>query len=362
MICPSCGSPSVDTRPGAEAPPDRGALRFLLDTSRVIAASLDYEQTLQAVADAVVPKLADRAAVWIVESDGTLRQRAVNGAPAALESSTLTTQVPLQASGDHPLARAVRSGQASLHQQIPDVWLDGERPNGDGVTAQQPAHPGFALIVPLTARGRALGVLTCDTAMSGRTLDPADLELADEVGHCAALAIDNARQYHDTRDALQRQAALLRASHRLADVNGPGPILLGLLVEAIELVGASTGAVFRWDSEQEALVRVWNAGHDPVRVESLRLGQGASGRAAQRRSVAVFNDYQRECTDEAPNAPSGIRAAMAAPLLHEGQLLGTLSVVSSDPDKQFSAEDAELLGLLAAIAAAELVGVARAQL
>ena len=57
-----------------------------------------------------------------------------------------------------------------------------------------------------------------------------------------------------------------------------------------------------------------------------------------------------------------MRAAIAAPLLHGGSLLGSLSVNSYNPSKKFTSGDAETLELLAGIAAAQLVGLERANL
>src|SRR3954453_6014035 len=50
------------------------ALRFLADASSVLARSLDYEDTLQRVANLLVPRIADWAGIDILEPDGSTRQ------------------------------------------------------------------------------------------------------------------------------------------------------------------------------------------------------------------------------------------------------------------------------------------------
>jgi len=52
-----------------------------------------------------------------------------------------------------------------------------------------------ATIVPLLGAGRALGTLSLVSAESGRSFGAADVELAEEVGRRAAVAIENARLY-----------------------------------------------------------------------------------------------------------------------------------------------------------------------
>src|SRR5207245_3218334 len=51
------------------------------------------------------------------------------------------------------------------------------------------------MAVPLSARGRTLGAITFASAESGRRFGRADLALAEELAHGAALAVDKARHY-----------------------------------------------------------------------------------------------------------------------------------------------------------------------
>jgi serine phosphatase RsbU (regulator of sigma subunit) len=53
------------------------------------------------------------------------------------------------------------------------------------------------MVVPMTAAGRTLGVVTFATAESGRHYDDEDLRLAEELGRRAATAIQNARLYSE---------------------------------------------------------------------------------------------------------------------------------------------------------------------
>ena len=64
-----------------------------------------------------------------------------------------------------------------------------------------------AVLVPLIARGRTLGVLTLSRFQGARQYDQDDVELAGEVARRAALALDNARLFSD----VQRTEAQLEA-------------------------------------------------------------------------------------------------------------------------------------------------------
>src|SRR4051812_3390151 len=70
--------------------------------------------------------------------------------------------------------------------------------------------------VPLWARGAALGCLTLVSGRPGTSYDAVDLRFAEELARRVATAIDNARMYKRTQDAVRlREDFLSVASHEL---------------------------------------------------------------------------------------------------------------------------------------------------
>ena len=63
--------------------------------------------------------------------------------------------------------------------------------------------------VPLTVRGKSLGVLTFVASEGSRPYGPSDLRMAEDLGRRAAVAIDNARLYSDLREADHRKDEFL---------------------------------------------------------------------------------------------------------------------------------------------------------
>src|SRR5262249_7344495 len=81
------------------------------------------------------------------------------------------------------------------------------------------------MILPLVARGRTVGVIRLGSAESRRRFTPDDLMLAQELARRSAFAIDNARLYKKTRDAVQEREDLMAIiSHDLR--NPPSVVLL----------------------------------------------------------------------------------------------------------------------------------------
>jgi CheY-like chemotaxis protein len=154
----------------------------------------------------------------------------------------------------------------------------------------------------------------------------------------------------------RRREALLRLSRRFAAETNAQQLLHDLLREAISLVDGSAGLVTRWDEEQQLLIPVGDAN-----LGQLRLGEGASGRAAQLREPILLHSSETGAPEPAL-ARADLRAAVAVPLLHEARLVGTLAVGTDDPNKVFSQIDVELVEMLASTAAAALLALEHARL
>ncbi|MDB5059057.1 MAG: Two-component hybrid sensor and regulator [Chloroflexi bacterium] len=194
-------------------------LAFLAEASTRLAASLDFERTLQTVANLAVPLLADACIVNISLAEESLDRIAVAHSDPA--TSTLLHQMwrryPAQAYESHPIARAMCTGHAELVPEILDALLV-HIAGDDSRHLQLLRSLGvLSLIsVPLVARRRTLGAMTCLQMESGRRYGPADLSLAEELARRAAVAVDNTRLYREAQEGLIREQALRTAAEKLA--------------------------------------------------------------------------------------------------------------------------------------------------
>ncbi len=284
----------------------------------------------------------------VTEPDGDLEIVATNGGFEACVGMRL------------PRGRGMNGAVilANAPLRVGDVAVD---PNAAIVGATAALEVRSWLGVPLADANGAFGVLS----VSNR--DPNAFDAEDErwLSALAALATVAVREWrlrqHAQRE-LERREGLLRMSRRLAAEAEPDALLAAALSEAVTLLVAEGGVVTRLDPERMLLTPVLCTIPGVIATPTLEFGIGAGGLAATRRQTVILNDYQAEIGDETLAGQSGVRAAMAVPLLHEGRLLGTITVSSYDPQKRFSAEDLEPLELLAAILASTIVGLERSRL
>jgi PAS domain S-box-containing protein len=202
------------------------AQRFLAQASAALETSLDPERTLQTIAELAVPLLGELCILDMPRPDGRLGDSvAAATIPDVAERLVeIRRRWPLDPAGSHPVARVLRSGRALV---VPD--LDG-RGALDPV-AQSDEHRAFmqeagyrcAVVLPLLARRRTLGIMSLLHVRADLRYDASDVELLEDLAARAAQAYDNARLYAErSQVARTLQSSLLPAElptppgHRLA--------------------------------------------------------------------------------------------------------------------------------------------------
>jgi PAS domain S-box-containing protein len=173
--------------------------RFLAEASVILDESLEYEDTLATVSRLVVPWLADWCVVELLEADGSLRR--VNVAhvdPAKVElAAEWTRRYPPDPSSPTGTYAVARSGSAQIVPEISDEMLVSAARDDEHLSMIRSLGMRSAMIVPMIARGRTLGVVTFIAAETGRRYGEDDLLLAEELARRAATSIDNARLYEE---------------------------------------------------------------------------------------------------------------------------------------------------------------------
>ena len=193
---------------------DEDALRFLAEASDLLAESLDMNVTLKRLASLAVPALSDWCSVYVAE-DGDIRHVTVAHSDPAKVALVERLQAEYPPDRDSPrgVPAVVRTGQTEYLPEISDELLEAAAPDERLLRILRELRLRSAVTVPLIARDRTIGAITFVQAESGRLYAQRDVELAEELAHRAALAIDNARLFQE-RSAIADtlQASLLPPS------------------------------------------------------------------------------------------------------------------------------------------------------
>ena len=146
---------------------ERRRLEFLAFVGLRMASSMDYAATLEDVARAAIPDLADLCAITVVAPDG--RPQALVGAHADPEREQLVRE--LQAHGAATLpgaADAMRTGEHELLVEVTDELLAAAATDEEHLRRLRELGLRSSLTVPMKASGRVLGTITLGFSGSDR--------------------------------------------------------------------------------------------------------------------------------------------------------------------------------------------------
>ena len=195
--------------------------RFLAEAGAMLAASLDYQETLERVARLVVPQLADWCAVDVVDDRGGLRRVAlvhVDPEKVAL-GRELNERYPPDLDAPAGMGEVLRSGRSEVYAEITDGMLVAGAADEEHLRLMREIGLRSAMVVPMRVGDRTTGVISLVTSESGRRFGPGDVKFFEQLAVLAATAVENARQYTERTKASQTlQRSLLPES--LPDVPG----------------------------------------------------------------------------------------------------------------------------------------------
>ena len=309
--------------------PDAANARMaaLYQVSQALGSSLNLDETLQIVMDAAISLThAERGFLMLFdEHAGELVFRVARNA----NSQTLEEHL-------FEISRTVV--QEVAQSGTPVVTTNAL---SDPRFSQQDSVVQFALrsivAVPLMVRGRATGVLYVDNKARDGMFGQNDLALLNTFAGQAASAIENARLYTQTDQALAARIAELQTMQTIdRELNAALDFekVLGVTLEwAVKRTQADSGWIGLVEAGQVA-VRV--AAGAPA---SAQAGQTLSSDHFQLRAALAAADAQRFSPDG--HGP----ASIVAPLVSEGQV--TAVVVVERPSHAFPGEAQEFLMRLA---------------
>lgn len=181
----------------------------LSDASAVFAESFDPQGIATALADLIVPRLAELAIVHVVDRDGEVTLGALQIAdPAARQTVTaFFASFPISTDQPYGAGAVLATGRSQLTPAITPEIARGASRDQEQAAVLTRSVGRSGICVPLTARGRVVGVVSMSR---DEPYGQAEADHALDLARRAALALDNANRYAFERDmALTLQRSLL---------------------------------------------------------------------------------------------------------------------------------------------------------
>jgi two-component system, NtrC family, sensor kinase len=303
---------------------------------RVIASSpTDLQRVLDVVAESAA-RLCDAADAQIWRLDG-------DRARFAAQYGSIPS---LNIEDGRPIIRGLSGGRAVLDREtihIPDTFAPGvqaEFPETWAMTHEIGVRT--LLATPLLREGIAIGYIVI-RRLEARPFSDKQIALLKTFADQAVIAIENVRLFQElqarTRE-LARSVGELKAlgevGHAVSSTLDLQTVLSTIVRHAVQLSGTDCGIIYEYDEPtqefhlranfqmEEELVNAFQA-------TPLRLGQGATGKAAETRVPAQIADLRQE----QELATRGLRpiltrlgyqSLLAVPILLDHKIMGALTI------------------------------------
>jgi signal transduction histidine kinase len=315
--------------------------RATADVLKIISrSSSDVQRVFDLIAERATTLCGAKVGV-VAKFDGALvHMMAFHGAsPQAIEA--IHENYPLKPGSETTTARAVRDGAP---HQIADVLADPLYAQKD---ASRKAGFRSNLAVPMLRKGRVVGAITVAHAETG-PFSATQVELLQTFADQAVIAIENARLFNETKEALEQQTATSEILRVIAssprDVQ---PVFDTIVRNATSLCGAMFANVFRYDGELLHFVSTSNTNPQANQLDRetypCRPSRALmSARAVLERSVARMEDALADPEYDHRYALAGWRRMLSVPMLREGRPIGAIVVGWAEPGPIAKAQE-ELL-------------------
>jgi signal transduction histidine kinase len=357
----SAGPSTAESESRGEPPEEaQRRSRFLISASATLSESLDYERTLQHVAELSVPDMADWCTVTVVDEVGVARRLAVVHAdPSKQElAAEYKLKFPPTEHRSGQLLDVLKRGAAALSVSVTDQDLVRAAQTEDHLRIMRGLGCASCVMVPMVVRGEILGVISLMRGEGRTAYGKSDVDTAGELAHRAALAIDNARLYREARRREATMRFFAEASTLLSSSLDHASIcerLAHLVVPSfadwcgVELADGGdlrSIAIAHVDTAKVEIARQMRlryppdpaAAHGPHAV--LRTGRSELVREVTEEMAvrgARDEEHLRFIRD------LGLKSVLMAPLVAGGRPIGVLNLVWAESNRRYGPEDLEMM-------------------
>jgi PAS domain S-box-containing protein len=184
--------------------------QVLAEAGAMLAASLDYQQTLATVAHLVVRDFADWCLVEVIDEREPIRRRKIVARdPSKADLCAIFERMTIDRQRPHLLRPVFETKQSLLIEHVTAEHIESAAQGPEHLQALRAMTPTSLMAVPLVRHGRLLGIIAFVSSTESRRYGRSDLHLAEALADRAAVAIENARLYEASVHATQLRDQVL---------------------------------------------------------------------------------------------------------------------------------------------------------
>jgi sigma-B regulation protein RsbU (phosphoserine phosphatase) len=305
-------------------------LDFLLEVSAAITLTLDLDQLLANVAEIVQKVLPYDLFAILLYND---RRRDLRIRYAVGHRDEVVRNLSI-AVGEGITGIAAASREPVL---VADVRNDARYLNTvDAVRTE--------LAVPMTARGKLVGVIDMQSARVNAYTEY-DRALMRLIAARVSIAIDNARLYRRVERQNRTLKTLANISREFSSLLDLNELLSKIATTMRDLMDYDAFSILSVDHQAKALKHLFSIRYDQrVNIDNVPLGKGLTGAAAESREVVRVHDTAKDpryiCSHP------DIRSEVAVPLIVQDRVVGVMDL-ESNRIGYFSDDHVRTLALLA---------------
>ncbi len=204
--------------------------------------------------------------------------------------------------------------------------------------------------VPMIAADRMVGVIGVESYEREYAYTEDDRAVLSTVAAQAAVALENARLFEETRQRLQQVNTLLEVSRDVATRLDLPTLLQSILEAAVKSVPeAERGSILLLDEKTRELAVAAQIGYPEAlrREVHLRLDEGFAGWVCREGRADIVVDAQTDPRFLMTETSRDIRSIMSAPLIGRRGLVGVINLDNLSRPGAFGRQDLEFLSGLA---------------
>jgi GAF domain-containing protein len=213
------------------------------------------------------------------------------------------------------------------------------------------------LFTPLMSNGVPIGLITVTRVETGSFADH-HVQLLQTFADQAVIAIENARLFNETSEALERQTATSEVLQVISSSPGElGPVFEAMLENAVRICSASFGTLLLYEGDRLRRVARMAAQNVPQSYAPDQEtpphfiapfdGAPSLGRLVETKALVHIADIATEHPDDLIYKVAAARTVLIVPMLKESELVGAFAVYRKEV-QEFSDKQVELLENFAA--------------